>query len=187
MQKHHSQNRHSVRARYKAIAAAVVLAAVGSPALAGAPSIGAHPRLFLKGNTLTQLKADAAKSGSATARAIKTCDDVIAHPDQWSSGGYQGLGFPEPFSACAVAWVVRGDQPSGTAAVKYFKALLDDYSAVGAGDGGDAVVQHDSGYSMRVFAPYAAIGYDWLQNAPGMTPDLLAHARARFKAWTTWY
>jgi MYXO-CTERM domain-containing protein len=187
MQNRHSQNHYGVRARHSAIAAAVVLAAVGSPALAGAPSLGAHPRLFLKGDALTQLKALAAKPGSATARAIAICDDVIAHPSNWSSGGYQGLGFPEPFSACALAWVVRGDQASGAAAVKYWKALLDDYSAVGAGDGGDNVVQHDSGYSMRVFAPYAAIGYDWLQNAPGMTPDLLAHARERFNAWTTWY
>jgi hypothetical protein len=188
MQIDHSQNRHTVRGRYKAIAAGVVLAAVSSSAVAaGAPALGAHPRLFLKGNAIAQLKAQAGHAGSATARAIAVCDNVIAHPDQYSSGGYQGLGFPEPFSACALAWVVRGDTASGTAAVKYFKALLDDYSAVGAGDGGDNVVQHDAGYSMRVFAPYAAIGYDWLQNAPGMTPQLLQHARDRFKAWTTWY
>ena len=36
-------------------------------------------------------------------------------------------------------------------------------------------------------APYAAIGYDWLQTAPGMTSALLAHARERFAAWTAWY
>ena len=46
------------------------------------------------------------------------------------TGGYEGLGFAEPFGACAIAWVVRGDVPSGTAAVTYFQALLDDYTKV---------------------------------------------------------
>ena len=133
------------------------------------------------------MRQAANQPGSAVARALSICDDVIAHPGNWSSGGYQGIGFPEPFGACAVAWVVRGDAASGAAAVKYFKALLDDYGSVGDGAGGDNVVQHDSGYSMRVFGPYAAIGYDWLHDAPGVDATLLAHARARFKAWTDWY
>src|SRR4051812_32914711 len=40
---------------------------------------------------------------------------------------------------------------------------------------------------MRTQPPYAALGYDWLHDAPGMTPALLAHARARFKVWTDYY
>src|SRR5262245_17613142 len=119
--------------RHRSLAVAVILAAVASPAFAGAPDLGAHPRIFLRNNGLAQLKAKAAIPGSATARSIATCDDVIAHPDQYSSGGYMGIYFIQPFSACALTWVVRGDQASGTVAVKYFNVLLDDFNTVGDG------------------------------------------------------
>ncbi len=167
--------------------AALVVAAVSNAHAAPPAPTSAHPRLFLDDATLAAMRQSANQPGSAVARALETCDDVIAHPSSWTSGGYQGIGFPEPFGACAVAWVVRGDAASGAAAVKYFNALLDDYGSVGDGAGGDDVVRHDSGYSMRVFAPYAAIGYDWLHDAPGVNDALRAHARQRFKAWTDWY
>jgi len=167
--------------------AAIVVTGVSMAHAAPPAPTGAHPRLFLDDATLAAMRQAANDPNSAVAHALSICDDVIANPSKWSSGGYQGIGFPAPFGACSVAWVVRGDDASGAAAVKYFNALLDDYGSVGDGAGGDAVVRHDSGYSMRVFAPYAAIGYDWLQNAPGVDGALLAHARARFKAWTDWY
>ena len=169
------------------LSAMLVTGVAVQSANAAAPTLGAHPRLFLNSDTVSSLHANAADPTSATAKAIAVCDDVIANPSNWSSGGYEGLGFPEPFGACAIAWVVRHDAASGTAAVKYFRALLDDYAEVGDGAGGDAVVAHDDGYSMRIFAPYAAIGYDWLQDAPGVDATLLAHARERFAAWTAWY
>jgi hypothetical protein len=40
---------------------------------------------------------------------------------------------------------------------------------------------------MRTFAPYSALAYDWLHDAPGVDDDLRGHARERFAAWTTWY
>ena len=148
---------------------------------------GPHPRIFLDPPTIAAMKADAAKDNSATQHAVQTCDDVIAHPDQWKSGGYQGLGFVEPLSACLIAYEVRGDAASANSAVVYFKALLDDYTTLGDGAGGDDVVTHDTGYAMRSFGPYAAIAYDWLHDAPGVDDSLRAHARERFAAWTHWY
>jgi hypothetical protein len=154
---------------------------------APAPPVRVHPRLFLDADTLDGLRAAAARPGSATAAAIAGCDDVIAHPGQWQSGGYQGLGFIEPLSDCLVAWAVRGDPADAQTAATYFRALLDDYQTLGDGAGGDTAVQHDDGYPMRSFGPYAAIAYDWLHDAPGVDGALLAHARDRFKAWTDWY
>ena len=166
----------------------IVLGAVADRASAApAPPVRVHPRLFLDADTLDGLRAAAARPGSATAAAIAGCDDVIAHPGQWQSGGYQGLGFIEPLSDCLVAWAVRGDPADAQTAATYFRALLDDYETLGDGAGGDTAVQHDDGYPMRSFGPYAAIAYDWLHDAPGVDGDLLAHARARFKAWTDWY
>jgi hypothetical protein len=162
--------------------------AVSAAAVAAPPApTGAHPRIFLDATTLSALKADAAKDNSATQHAVQTCDDVIAHPGEWTSGGYQGLGFVEPLSACLIAYEVRGDAASAHAAVTYWKALLDDYTTLGDGAGGDDVVTHDTGYAMRSFGPYAAIAYDWLHDAPGVDDSLRAHARERFAAWTHWY
>jgi hypothetical protein len=79
-----------------------------------------------------------------------------------------------------------GDKDLDTA-IKYWKVLLDDYQQVGDGLGGDSVVTHDTGYAMRTFAPYSALAYDWLHDAPGVTEELRAHARARFHAWSTYY
>jgi hypothetical protein len=40
---------------------------------------------------------------------------------------------------------------------------------------------------MRGFGVYGALAYDWLHDAPGVDAGLLALARDRFQAWTTWY
>ena len=147
----------------------------------------AHPRLFLDDATVARLKDLAAVPGSATARAVTRCNDVVANPSRYASGGAIGFDFIEPFGACAVAWIATSKAEHGTAAVKYFRALLDDKTSVGAGDGGNEAVRSDGGFAMRSYGPYAAIGYDWLQTAPGVDAALLAHARERFKAWTDWY
>ncbi|HTJ47642.1 MAG TPA: hypothetical protein VL463_36350 [Kofleriaceae bacterium] len=162
----------------------VVIAGVAAAA-PPAPT-GAHPRIFMDANTKAALQAAAMKPGP-TQRAVMKCDNVIGHPTQWTSGGYMGLGFVEPLSACLIAYEVRGDAASAAAAVTYFKALLDDYQTLGDGKGGDDVVTHDTGYAMRAFGPYAAIAYDWLHDAPGVDENLRAHARERFAAWTGWY
>jgi hypothetical protein len=73
------------------------------------------------------------------------------------------------------------------AAIRYFRALLDDHVQVGDGAGGDAVVHHDDGYSIRTRGCLGAIAYDWLHDVPGMTPELRSHAVDRFMAWTTWF
>jgi MYXO-CTERM domain-containing protein len=86
-----------------------------------------------------------------------------------------------------VSWAASGNTDDLSTAFKYFNVLLDDYQKVGDGAGGDNVVSHDSGYAMRTFAPFSALAYDWLHDAPGMTEDLRAHARERFNAWVTYY
>ncbi|MCE9574519.1 MAG: hypothetical protein K8W52_15330 [Deltaproteobacteria bacterium] len=164
-----------------------LLGVFASTAHASSAPTGAHPRLFLDTDTVTAMKAAATTDGGPVARALAMCDDVIARPAQYTSGGYQGFNFADSMQACLIAYVVRGDAADAAAAVKYWKALLDDYTTLGDGAGGDNVVQHDGGYAMRVFGPNAAIAYDWLHDAPGVDDSLRAHARARFKAWTDWY
>jgi hypothetical protein len=102
-------------------------------------------------------------------------------------GGWQGFEFLLTLSGCLVSYEASGNADDLTTAFKYFNVLLDDYQNVGDGAGGDNVVTHDTGYAMRTFAPYSAIAYDWLHDAPGMTEALRAHARERFNAWVTYY
>jgi len=45
----------------------------------------------------------------------------------------------------------------------------------------------DSGYAIRNLGPYGALAYDWLHDAPGMTPALRLHARQRWAAWLASY
>ncbi|MCL4225343.1 MAG: hypothetical protein KJZ91_12850 [Myxococcales bacterium] len=170
--------------------AAVALAAIVTavPAAAAPPEpAGPHPRLFLDEATVAALEAAAARPGSAVARAITRCERIHADPSRYTDGGFQGLYFAENFGACAVAWVATRDPVHGAEAVRFFRVLVDDYQTVGDGAGGDDVVRHDSGFAMRAFAPYTAIAYDWLRDAPGVDDALLARARRRFKAWTDWY
>ena len=90
-------------------------------------------------------------------------------------------------SACLTAYVANNDTDDLATALKYWTVLLDDYQAVGDALGGDDVVTHDTGYAMRTFAPFSALAYDWLHDAPGVTEELRARARTRFNAWSTYY
>src|SRR5262249_47436223 len=130
------------------------------------PPRGAHPRLFLDSATLSSLRALMSDEKSGAARAVATCTRVTAKPDDldrsddwaWSIGA----------SSCGLAWRLTGDDAHAAAGLRMLKALLDDYHTVGDGAGGDGVVRHDSGYTIRIYAPYAALAYDWLAGAPGL-------------------
>lgn len=102
-------------------------------------------------------------------------------------GGWQGFEFVTTLSGCLVSYAATGSADDLSTAIKYWNVLLDDYQTVGDGAGGDDVVTHDTGYAMRTFAPYSALAYDWLHDAPGVTESLRAHARARFDAWMSFY
>jgi MYXO-CTERM domain-containing protein len=162
----------------------------GIPALTvnafAAPS-GAHPRLWLDAATKQGLSAQVGIANSPVTRGAARCSAARNNPSDYDDGGWQGFEFVTTLSGCLVSWEASGNTDDLATAFQYFNVLLDDYQTVGDGAGGDNVVSHDSGYAMRTFAPYSAIAYDWLHDAPGMTEELRAHARARFNAWVTYY
>ncbi|HTQ02200.1 MAG TPA: MYXO-CTERM sorting domain-containing protein [Polyangiaceae bacterium] len=173
---------------HRRLLASSVLATIPLLTLAAqaAPS-GAHPRLFLDAATKQGLVAQAGDASSPVARGAARCSAARANPSDYSDGGWQGFEFLTTLSGCLASWEASGNSDDLATAFKYFSVLLDDYQTVGDGAGGDDVVSHDSGYAMRTFAPYSAIAYDWLHDAPGMTDDLRAHALERFNAWMSWY
>lgn len=115
------------------------------------------------------------------------CAQAYAQPEEYATGGWQGFEFVLTLSSCLADYAATGGDQALTTAIKYWNVLLDDYQRVGDGLGGDDVVTHDTGYAMRTFAPYSALAYDWLHDAPGVTESLRAHARQRFDAWSTYY
>lgn len=155
--------------------------------LAAAAPTGAHPRLWLDSSTVAGLKTQVGVKNSPVERGGARCAAARTDPSEYSDGGWQGFEFVTTLSDCLVSWAATGSADDLQTAIKYWNVLLDDYQAVGDGAGGDDVVTHDTGYAMRTFAPYSAIAYDWLHDAPGVSSDLLAHARERFDAWVTYY
>jgi len=146
-----------------------------------------HPRIWLNDATRSALKAQGADANGPIARARSRCSAARERPEEYAVGGWQGFEFVTTLSACLTAYVSQGGADDLATAIKYWQVLLDDYQKVGDGLGGDSVVTHDTGYAMRTFAPFSALAYDWLHDAPGVTEELRAHSRARFHAWSTYY
>jgi hypothetical protein len=168
-------------------ASAVVAIGLTSRASAQAAPNRAHPRIWLDSATRQGIQAQAGVAGSPVARASARCSAAHDDPSEYATGGWQGFEFVTTLAACLTSWVATNGENDLATAIKYFNVLLDDYQQVGDGLGGDDVVTHDTGYAMRTFAPYSALAYDWLHDAPGVTEELRAHARARFHAWSTYY
>jgi hypothetical protein len=148
---------------------------------------GNHPRIWLDSVTLAGIQAQASVANSPVARGAARCASAIANPQQYSAGGWQGFEFVTTLSGCLLSWKASGNTDHLAGAIKYWTVLLDDYQTVGDGLGGDTVVTHDTGYAMRTFAPFSALAYDWLHDAPGVTEALRARARTRFDAWMSYY
>ncbi len=169
--------------------ATATLAAISATASAAptAPS-GAHPRIWLTAPTVTALKANAAKGGTAAASVVTKCKDIAANPSKYSDGIFMGYGFGYAAATCAMAWQLTKDASYAAAGIRQWRALLDDFQTLGDGAGGDSTVSgaHDNGYAMRYFGSFTAIAYDWMHDAPGVDSQLLQTSRDRFKAWVDW-
>lgn len=166
------------------------LALIASCARGAGPPSGAHPR-FLVGNARAALAANLAANKPEVSALVAACDKELG---QTIASGYQGFDWTAQLAACSIAWQVTGKSAYATQALVYWKALLDDRDHVGDGlggvgdaTGGTFVVCQDSGYSMRTFGVYGALGLDWLHDAPGVDDGLRAHAVSRLDAWGDWY
>lgn len=166
------------------------LAAAAPVSVASAQPTSPHPRIWLTSDVSQEWHALAGTSGSATSRAIAKCDDVRARPGEWSSGQYQGFAWVEALSACLVAWRATDDTAHRDAALVYWNALLDDRDTLGDGAGpsyagGAGIVAQDSGYSMRTFGVWGALGYDWLYDS--LSSQDRDHAHQRFSQWIAFH
>ncbi|HLK35607.1 MAG TPA: heparinase II/III family protein [Polyangiaceae bacterium] len=141
-------------------------------------------RLLLDADAVARLAESARRKTEAYETVLARADEVLATP---VASGYQGFAWTDAMADTSLVWLATGDERYGRSAVRYLNALLDDRFGVGDGKGGQDVVTHDSGYGMRTFGAYAALGYDWLRDAPGMDRALKAHVLERLDQWLSWY
>ena len=148
-----------------------------------AAQTGTH-RLLLDARALARLKESAQHKTQAFVYTTARADEALAKP---IASGYQGFEWADSLASLALLWNATSEPRYASAAILYLNALLDDRFVVGDGKGGAEVVRYDSGYGMRTFGAYSALGYDWLRGAPGMDDALRARVLARLGQWLTWY
>jgi len=147
---------------------------------------GPHPRILLDAKLRAEWKASLDKGRGPLVGAVALCDgDRDGHDHD--GAGYKGSEWAKMLQACLVAWAATDKPEYVASSLKYFTALIDDLEKIGDGKGGDNATSNDSGYPIRNLAPYTAVAYDWLHDAPGMTPELRARARQRWAAWLAWF
>ena len=147
---------------------------------------GKHPRILLDDELRAAWKAQVKAGHGPVIGAIALCDEARTSTEH-DNAQYQGSDWAKTLQACLVAWAATDKLEYESMSLRFFRALLDDLQQVGDGKGGDKSTQRDDGYAIRNLGPYTALAYDWLHDAPGMTPQLRQHARERWAAWLDWW
>lgn len=161
-----------------AMAAAFVLVA---SAVQAAPQ--AHPRIWLDSPTIARLQA-ARDANTPEWQTLKNwCDTRLG--DNLAEG-YQYLDWYKYTLNYGLAYRITGDVAYGNEGVIYLTAMLRDRHAIGDGLGGTNAITIDSGYVSRSLGVGVAMGRDWLEGAPNLTPTLIAECTTRMGEWMTW-
>jgi uncharacterized protein (TIGR03382 family) len=165
-----------------AVGLAIVLLS-GSASHAAGP-ITQHPRMLLDPPLREAWRAQARVPNSPVAAAITICTEA-GTTDKYDHALYQGAEWAKTLQACLVAWAATGEARHAATSIKFFAALIDDLDRMGDRKGGDQAGRRDSGYAIRMLAPYTALAYDWLYDQ--ISPELRSRARQRWAAWLDWY
>ena len=127
---------------------------------------GAHPRIALTTERLARLKKLAQSKAPAWASLERTCADATS---KTIPSGYEAWDWSLAALSCGIVHRTTGDATAGRTGVTYLRALLDDKTKVGDGEGGDTVIRHDSGYPIRTRGSSAPSPTTGCIDAPGMT------------------
>ena len=173
--------------RHRGALATIAVLVLATTAGAAPPEpTGPHPRMLLDAGLRAAWQAQAKSGRGPAAGAVILCEDALNNRNH-ERALYMGAEWAKMLQACLVAWAATDKPVYAAASLRYFTALLDDLDEIGDGKGGDKAALRDSGYAIRNLGPYGALAYDWLHDAPGMTPALRLHARQRWAAWLASY
>jgi len=158
--------------------------ALGRAKLAARATDSPTCRLLLDARAQQRLKESARLRTPAFLVAQARADEALAKS---LDSGYQGFQWADALASLSLLWHATLEPRYAEGALVYLNALLDDRLVIGDRKGGANVVSHDSGYGMRTFGAYSALGYDWLRYAPGMTEALRGRVLERLEQWIDWY
>ena len=143
----------------------------------------AHPRIVFTAETRKGLRA-AVKAQTPWWKQLEHRCSIFEGGD--ISAGYLGLQWADGIGSLTTCYYATGQEHYRDRAVFYLRALLNDGRDVGDGKGGNDIVHGNSGYPIRAYGVYAALGFDWLHDAPGMDA-LRPVIIKRLDAWLSWY
>ncbi|HWL88980.1 MAG TPA: hypothetical protein VNO21_24415, partial [Polyangiaceae bacterium] len=143
-----------------------------------------HPRIVLTQARRARMKRLAAQHAPSWTRVARTCEEASG---KRIASGYEGWDWTNAALSCALVYQVEGDESAARTGLLYLRALVDDKTSVGDGQGGETIVRHDNGYPIRTRGFLGAIAYDWLHDAPGVDADFRKHMVERAASWIEWY
>ncbi|MCC6547180.1 hypothetical protein IT570_08435 [Candidatus Sumerlaeota bacterium] len=155
-----------------------MIATLLSMANAGTPL--PHPRIWLDAPTITRLQA----ARTANSPEWQSLDNwCSANLGQNLNEGYQYLDWYNYTLSYGLAYRVSGNAAYGNEGVKYLTAMLRDRNTIGDGLGGTNAILIDAGYVTRSLGAGVAIGRDWLDGAPNLSPALITECTTRMNEW----
>jgi hypothetical protein len=158
----------------------------GASALAALPPADpkAHPRILLTRERIARIQSLAQAGSPLWAKVREACDELAT--EEYASG-YEAWDWAHAAVYAGLCYRVTGINDFARAGLRYLRAMTDDHMKIGDGRGGDLAVRHDEGYPIRTRGMFSAIAYDWLHDAPGMTPEVRKHVLSRLSTWIDWY
>lgn len=142
-----------------------------------------HPRLWLDDTAMARMQA-ARTANTPEWQRLKNWGDARIGLNL--NEGYQYLDWDSYVRNYGLLFQITGNPVYGNEGVKYLKAMLRDRNAIGDGLGGPNAIQIDSGYVSRSLGAGVAVGRDWLDGAPDLTPAIIAECTARMNDWYPW-
>jgi hypothetical protein len=133
------------------------------------------------------MQAKMGDGSSAIGATLAHCRDVQTRPNNYRDGVYKGYAWGYAAASCGIAYQLTKDNGHAQAGVRMMKALLDDRNTEGDRNGGDDVIQQDTGYAVRFHPPFVAIAYDMLKGSAALDAATEQLARNRMKTWIDWY
>lgn len=148
-----------------------------------APTLGAHPRLWLSDLQTRNRLIAAAQSNSAEWLRLKNFCDAKTAPD-FDYQGSEPYHYIVNFSLCyRIVKAISGE----TAAAPYAQKALGVLQANTYPLLNFTAYSTDSGYGIRNYVPAMAIAYDWLYDSPLLTTSIKSSIVSRIKNWLDFY
>ncbi|MFO0638042.1 MAG: heparinase II/III family protein [Polyangiaceae bacterium] len=149
-----------------------------------APGTWPHPRILVRKETIPALKARAKDDNPVWHELESSCNEAVAEKTE---AGYESEDWAHAATNLAMCALVTDNPKFAKAAVRYAVGLVEDAQKLGDGKGGEKMVEHADGYSIRHRGVAPALVYDWLYGNPALTDAAKKKIVTRLYGYGKWY